>query len=97
MTETVQQQAAQDEWNYKHLICALVVAFVLQSIVHPCLCQIGTAKTVFALVFDALILARIVVAKLRKEKGKGWLFYAILLYTSPAWIELGTWILVGKH
>lgn len=84
-------------WNYEHLIVALVIACILQSLFLPCLCGIGEAKMKFALAFDGLVLLRIGMAKLLKETGKGWVFYVALLYSSPAWIHLVALIVLGGH
>ena len=84
-------------WDYRHLLVALVVAFVLQYLFLPCLCQIGEAKVKFALVFDGLVLLRIGIARLWRETGKGWLFYVILLYSSPVWISVASGIVLGGH
>jgi hypothetical protein len=56
----------------------LCVAILLQSIVLPCLCYAGTLKLSVALMVDALVLARVVLAKARHERGRGWVFYAAL-------------------
>ena len=84
-------------WNYEHLIVALVIACIAQNLWLSCLCQIGMAKMNFALVFDGLVLLRIGMARLLKETGKGWVFYAALLYTSPFWIDLVALIVLGRH
>lgn len=90
-------RAQRKEWNYRHLICALIVAFVLQNLFLACLCQEGTARVTFALVFDGLVILRIVAARLLNQKDKGWIFYMVLLYSSPLWIELASWLTIGKH
>lgn len=43
------------------------------------------------------IVGRIAVAKLIDERGRGWIFYSGLLYTSPIWIELAALLILGKH
>jgi hypothetical protein len=45
-------------------------------------------KVNIALAFDGLLAARILAARLLREKGRGWLFYGIVCLTSPAWISL---------
>src|SRR5690242_4264725 len=84
-------------WNFKHVLAALVVGFVLQSLWLPCLCDIGTAKITFACAFDALVLIRVLVARACHETGKGRLFYVVLCYTSPAWIEGVAYLVLGGH
>ena len=69
---------------------------MLQILLLPCLCWIGRGKMIFALIFDGLWALRIIVAALLHEKGKGWIFYAILMATSGIWIALAGWI-IFKH
>ncbi len=83
-------------WNYRHLGAALFVGLTLQGLLLPCLCQIGQAKMGFAFAFDAAMIARILVAYYRKESGRGWVFYAALLYSSALWIEGLTYVLFGE-
>jgi hypothetical protein len=80
------------DWNYNWLSGGFLVGALGQAIFLPCLCNIGTAKTMFAGVFDLLLLIRCIIAYSRKEKGDGWKFYTALVFTSPAWIEAGAWI-----
>tara|TARA_B100000609_G_scaffold197469_1_gene194912 strand:+ start:789 stop:1091 length:303 start_codon:yes stop_codon:yes gene_type:complete len=79
-------------WNYSSLTCALIVGLLAQCVFLPCLCAEGTAKINFAIVFDVLIVLRIILAKILKQRDKGWIFYLIMIYTSPLWIELAAWI-----
>jgi hypothetical protein len=83
-------------WNYRHMAVALFVGFILQALVLPCLCSIGTAKITFAVVFDVLVLARTLVAYRRRETGRGWIVYAVLCYTSAGWIEGITYLVLGR-
>jgi hypothetical protein len=82
-------------WNFRHLGAALFIGFVFQSLVLPCLCEIGTAKIKFALCFDTLVFLRMMIAYFGRESGRGWIFYAVLCYTSPAWIEGITYLVLG--
>lgn len=82
-------------WNYKCLGRALVVSVILQTLLLPCLCDIGQAKVCFALVVDAAIVIRTVAANLLKETGSGWKFYAGLLYASPLWISMLALMVLG--
>ena len=83
-------------WNLRNLGAALFIAFVFQSLLLPCLCPIGTAKITLAYCFDCLVLLRMMIAHLRSETGRGWLFYAVLCYTSVAWIEGITYLVLGE-
>lgn len=83
-------------WNLRLLAVALFIGFILQSLFLPCLCAIGTAKIFFAYSFDGLILLRMLLAYFRRETGRGWLVYAVLCYTSAAWIEGITYLVLGE-
>ena len=77
--------------NYLFLSRSLVQSFVLQMIFLLFFCREGKSvasiQMTFALMFDSFVLLRILIAWLRKECDRSWLFYAILLYTSPLWIS----------
>ena len=75
---------------------AFFIGLILQSFVLPCLCTIGTAKMTFALVFDVMVLTRMLVAYRRHETGRGWIVYAVLCYTSAGWIEGITYLVLGE-
>ena len=77
------------------MLLIFLLAFLLQSLFVPCLCAIGTAKMKFAVIIDVLILIRIITAHIRKEKDKGWIFYTVLLLSSPIWIHILSWIVNG--
>lgn len=91
------EKALKEGWNYDQLILAFFFAFLAQMLFLPCLCDIGEAKVHFALIFDGLIVLRLIVARLLKQKDRGWIFYAILLYSSPLWIELLNRRINGPH
>ena len=96
MNSASPQAATLVNWNYKNLLAAWGIAFILQSLFLPCLCDIGTAKILFAYTFDALVLLRIGVACFLRETGVGWKFYAWLLCSSPLWIEGIAYLVFGK-
>ena len=50
----------------------------------------------FALVFDGLVIARLLLAHHRHEIGRGWIVYAVLCYTSAGWIEGITYLILGE-
>jgi len=84
-------------WNFTVLTAGLVLGLIGQMAYLPCLCAIGVAKLTFALVFDGLILIRILLARHRKERNSGWVFYTILCLSSPAWIEFLSRLIVNDH
>ena len=73
--ETAQDRA---EWNYLAVLVSLLGAMVLQGVMLPCLCYQGTVNMYIAGAVDVLVILRLIVARMRKERGKGWVFYAIL-------------------
>ncbi|MEN6627008.1 MAG: hypothetical protein ABFD69_12355 [Candidatus Sumerlaeia bacterium] len=86
-TDTAGHSAAEAAgWNFRWLVCALVIAFLMQGLFLPCLCQIGEARMRVAIIFDGLVILRMAIAGFRRERGSGWIFYAALLYSSPLWI-----------
>lgn len=83
-------------WNFKYLAIALFIGFCLQFLFLPCLCDSDEAKMALAFSFDGLVLVRILLAYFRRETGKGWIFYAVLCYTSVLWIEGITYLVLGN-
>jgi len=83
-------------WNYRQFSTAFGIAFLLQALFLPCLCEVGTAKMTFALTLDLLIASRVGVAYLTRESDIGLRFYAWLLITSPAWITVAAYLMTGE-
>ncbi len=88
--KTADYSASEPEyWNYKHIFIALGVAFFLQVVSNPPEFGYSTAYPMaLGMTFDLLILLRTFAAMILRERGKGWLFYTILLYLSPIWIQV---------
>lgn len=82
-------------WHYWHLLMAWGAGVLGQSIVLPCLCWEGMVKGYVALLFDVLMLGRMWIARQLRETGRGWVFYAVLCYTSPLWIEGAAWVFMA--
>ena len=76
------------EWNYWAVLSALFAAAVLQAALLPCLCNRGTVKMQIAMAVDAMVLIRILIARIRRERGMGWVFYTILPFLIIPVIEL---------
>ncbi len=76
------------EWNYMAVLIAFLFALLLQFILLPCLCYEGTVKMQIAGVVDAMVLVRLLLARIRRERGRGWIFYAILPFLIIPMIEL---------
>ena len=79
---------AAKEWNYKASLVSLVFAILLQAVFLPCLCYAGVVKMNIAVAVDLLVVLRLVVARSRRERGRGWLFYAALPYAMIPIIEI---------
>ena len=75
-------------WPVGASIAVLIIAFLLQSVLLPCLCARGTTKVEIALLLDGLFVARVVIARLLGETNRSYIFYFIVLLSSPLWIEL---------
>jgi hypothetical protein len=93
----VVEEVQAEGWNYRYLYCALVFGFMLQSMFLSCACNRGSIRMMAAFGFDGLMVLRIIVVKLLKQKDKGWIFYMILIYSSPVWIRLLAAVLIGGH
>lgn len=75
-------------WNYKNLLFALCVTFLMQIIILPCLCYVGDARIRMAFIVDGFVILRTIIAGIFHERGRGWIFYTLLLYSSLLWIPL---------
>ena len=84
-------------WHYGYVAAALVIAFLAQGLFLPCACEIGIANLMLVIAVDVSLLLRIAVARVTGERGRGWMFYCALLYTSPLWIAILTRLVVGSH
>lgn len=84
------QENSETNWNVKILVLLLIPAIILQYVLHPVLMS-GFSATCFAFIFalyDFIYIGRIIVAIERKESGKAWIAYVILLFSTPAWALL---------
>ncbi len=70
------------------ILSLLMLIFLLQSIFLPCLCDRGTAKMILAFVVHALILVRVLIARLHRETNRDWIFYLAMGTSSLVWIPL---------
>jgi hypothetical protein len=95
LTQSLPADGQKALWNFRQLTYAFFIGFVLQQLFLPCLCSIGTAKITLALVVDALVVVRALVAYIIRERGRGWIFYAVLLYSSTGWIMVASRIALG--
>ncbi len=84
-------------WDYEQLLSAMAVGLLFQCLILPCFCWRGDARTTYAMWFDALLAARVVFAALRRETGKGWMFYSGLALTSAWWIWGISYLVLGGN
>ncbi|MBI9018576.1 MAG: hypothetical protein JEZ07_15090 [Phycisphaerae bacterium] len=85
----------QKGWNWPAVVSCFVVGLVIQATMLPCMCRIGQIKMTVALMIDLLVVIRLGTAYLRREKGKGWVFYSILCILSGLIVELGSMVFVN--
>ena len=76
-------QTEPPQWNAQQVALSVPIAMLAQA---AFLASGSPLMPVFALAFDALILIRAIVAWLLRERGRGWLLYALLSYSSVAWL-----------
>ena len=80
-------------WNARQVALSVPVALVLQVLFLP---SLGSDLTlVVALTFDGLILVRALIAHLLRERGRSWIFYVLLSYTSVFWLDHLTELIVA--
>ncbi|NLY00380.1 MAG: hypothetical protein GXY83_30155 [Rhodopirellula sp.] len=78
--EEVEAKSRGRKWNYHAVLVALGGAMALQSVFGPALCYLGTVNMCIAMFIDAIVLLRLMIARMLNECGKGWVFYAVLPY-----------------
>lgn len=75
-------------WNHKFvwtifaIICACDLVLAPGCVSRPI---VGPSLKVFAIA-QGLFLLRLVIARIRRETGPGWIAWALLIWTSPFWI-----------
>jgi hypothetical protein len=75
-------------WNFRHLLLALFIGVSMQAAGLSDFVDSCAVTCPIALMFDVLYLARVARAYWKKETGRGWILYIVLMYTSPYWIML---------
>jgi hypothetical protein len=85
------------EWNYRELVWASLFGIGFQGIVLPAFQAIGEARCEYAAWFDALFIVRVLLAYFCREKGKGWMFYSMLILSSAIWIYGITSLALGRQ
>lgn len=76
-------------------IVAFCLAIVCQLLFLQCLCPIGSAKVATALAADVAVFVRLVIARIRNERGAVWLIYSILPFLFIPIIEVIAHYYVG--
>ena len=70
------------------MVVTLAVIAMLQIMLLPCACAAGQIKVNAGLTLDGLILARVALAVVRRERNLHWTFYLVLAATSIIWIPM---------
>ncbi len=68
-------------WNYKALFATVVIMFIIQEMFLNCMCDEGSIKVEFAMMFDLLVVIRTAFAVIFKEKGNTWKVYMWLPFS----------------
>ena len=89
------EERRSEPWRMKQVALALGMALVFQRLLFRGITVLGAGEWMIALSVDLLVAVRAGVALATRERGRGWLFYCGLLYTSPIWIEVMSRVLVG--
>lgn len=66
----------------------MVVTIVAQSVFLQCMCYTGMVRFRVAAIVDLVIAVRVLVALVRREQGRGWVFYLLLGASTLAWVPL---------
>ena len=85
------------QWNYRELLWATGFGLFFQALILPEMSAIGDARGAYAGWFDLLFIARVILARIRHETGKGWVFYSILMLSSAAWIWGIVYLMLGSR
>src|SRR5688572_21134849 len=91
MTDSVHIAVEQRRWRFGLLFLTSLFSLIWHSI--PLVVKIRSMDAVWneaqgraGLVLVGLVWARMLIARLRDERGSGWRFYAVLCLLSPVWI-----------
>lgn len=84
------REARDAQWDYRRLRRILLISLVINLLVIPLfVSDMYLYEGVWLSVLLYLAVAvRLALARWRREKGCGWLFYAVLIWMSPFWIPL---------
>ena len=80
----------QSQWMLP-LVC-LPLSFFIQLMLQPV--SYSSSAVSVTIVFHGLILIRILVALILKQRDKGWLFYTILMFVSTPLMQFIAWTVV---
>lgn len=72
----------------------LLIAFLFQMMLLPCLCQAGVVKVNIALAVDAAFVGRVLLARVLRQTNNDWVIYGVILATSCVWIE---WVVESEY
>jgi len=75
-------------WPLLVIFGILTIIFLAQGVVLPCLCAKGTVKMEIGMGVDLIVVLRVLIAKLRREKGRSWMIYLLVAASSLEWIPM---------
>lgn len=78
------------EWDHKRVWRIFPIALTANIAFMPGCNAIPAMRAglIVGGILQILFIARLVAARVRHEKGVGWLFYAVLIWMSPFWIPV---------
>jgi hypothetical protein len=82
------READKAEWDYKRTLRIFCISAVVCLALAPSLTPIPGRTFILTIIVQILFAARLVSARLLHEMGPGWVFYAVLNWTSPFWVPL---------
>ena len=75
-------------WPVLFIVAMLGLIAVIQSQFLPCACANGKVKLNAGYTLDALIMARVALAVIRRERNPHWAIYLVLAASSIIWIPV---------
>lgn len=84
------RDAAGQPWNHRLVWTTFAVATACNLVLVPgCVVRRITGESlIFVLVVQSVFVVRLILARLLRETGPGWLAYSFLIWMSPCWIPV---------
>jgi hypothetical protein len=81
-------------WPLRECGLMLLISFLFQMMLLPCLCAAGDVKVNIALAVDAAFVGRVLLARVLRQTNGDWVIYGVILATSCVWIE---WVVESDY